>query len=224
MTIKSTTKSLASSGLAAAPPNSGRQQRRVNRTRHTLMQAARAVFSEKGLDLTTIEDITKRADVGKGTFYYHFPNKEELIRELTRNLLAELVGAIKSEVNSSTKLERTLECIIQAHINFFKRRWEDYVIYFRSRADLAIGERREGIESPFVDYLGCIEQLVDAAIQQRAAPTNLRRIACAIAGFVSGYYSFALIDMNGDQIEKSVRTMRSSLVAGMTKFVREATS
>jgi len=56
-----------------------RQQLRVSRTRQKLLDAASNLFAEKGLDLTTIDDITERADVGKGTFYYHFKNKEGLI-------------------------------------------------------------------------------------------------------------------------------------------------
>ncbi len=43
------------------------------------MDVARSVFAEKGIDPATIDDITERADVGKGTFYYHFKNKEEII-------------------------------------------------------------------------------------------------------------------------------------------------
>jgi AcrR family transcriptional regulator len=46
-----------------------RRERRASATRQRLLDAARAVFAEKGLDLTSIGDITERADVGKGTFY-----------------------------------------------------------------------------------------------------------------------------------------------------------
>jgi len=49
-----------------------RQSRRVKATRLKLLNAARDMFAEKGFDSTTIDDITERADVGKGTFYYHW--------------------------------------------------------------------------------------------------------------------------------------------------------
>ncbi len=67
-----------------------RQQRRVGRTRQKLLEAASSLFAEKGLDLTTINDITERADVGKGTFYYHFKNKEGLLKVLINKVLGEL--------------------------------------------------------------------------------------------------------------------------------------
>lgn len=223
MVVKSTTKS-ASLAPHKAHQRTDRRTRRVNRTRLRLMEAARAVFAEKGLDLATINNITERADVGKGTFYYHFHNKGELVRELIRDLMAELAEAIRTRVNSTAELQRVLESIIQAHIDFFKGRWEHYVIYFLCRADFILEEGYEGTKSPFVDYLTCIENAVDSAIQRRVPPANLRRIACAIAGFVSGYYSFALIDMKSSQIEQSVQVMRGALVTGLAEFINEAVS
>lgn len=52
-----------------------RQDRRTRATRRRLLKAARELFAEKGMDLTTIDDITQRADLAKGTFYYHFSDK-----------------------------------------------------------------------------------------------------------------------------------------------------
>jgi AcrR family transcriptional regulator len=46
--------------------------------RDELMNAAETLFLEKGLGPTRIEEITQRAGVAKGTFYLHFPSKEEV--------------------------------------------------------------------------------------------------------------------------------------------------
>ncbi|NCO43303.1 MAG: helix-turn-helix transcriptional regulator, partial [Armatimonadetes bacterium] len=75
-----------------SPPQRSRQARRVTITRQKLLEAARTAFAERGLDLTRIDEITERADVGKGTFYYHFSGKEELIRQLLKTVMGELVG------------------------------------------------------------------------------------------------------------------------------------
>jgi AcrR family transcriptional regulator len=186
------------------------------------MDAAQTVFAEKSINLATIDDITKRADLGKGTFYYHFRNKEKLVRELIRDLMRQLADTIRSEVKGITSLEDVLDRIISTHVEFFSDRWSDYVLYFQGRADLALEEGYEGIESPFVEYLECIEEVVDSAIKRRVSSSNLRRIACAVAGFVSGYYSFALIEMKSNQIEKSMQSMRGALVAGLAEFINEA--
>ena len=45
------------------------------------MEAARAAFAESGADLP-MEEIARRAGVGIGTVYRHFPNKEALLDAL----------------------------------------------------------------------------------------------------------------------------------------------
>jgi AcrR family transcriptional regulator len=50
-----------------------------------ILDAALAVFAERGLAAARLEDIAKRAGLSKGTIYLYFPNKEELFREVIRN-------------------------------------------------------------------------------------------------------------------------------------------
>jgi AcrR family transcriptional regulator len=59
-----------------------RRERKKQETRQALLQAALALFHDKGYDETTVEEITGRADVAKGTFFNYFPSKEALLGEL----------------------------------------------------------------------------------------------------------------------------------------------
>lgn len=52
------------------------------RTRLSLLEAAVAVFSERGVESATIQDITQAARVAAGTFYNHFKAKDELLSAL----------------------------------------------------------------------------------------------------------------------------------------------
>lgn len=53
--------------------------RRVQRTRQLLHKALIELVKEKGFDAITIQDITERANLGRTTFYLHYPGKEELM-------------------------------------------------------------------------------------------------------------------------------------------------
>ncbi|MFN8375405.1 MAG: helix-turn-helix domain-containing protein [Anaerolineae bacterium] len=55
-----------------------REDRRVDRTRALLQQALMELIREKGYDAVTIQDITDRANVGRATFYLHYPSKDAL--------------------------------------------------------------------------------------------------------------------------------------------------
>lgn len=55
----------------------------ARRNRERILESARLVFAESGAD-AQIDDVARRADVGVGTVYRHFPTKEALMVELLR--------------------------------------------------------------------------------------------------------------------------------------------
>jgi len=67
-----------------------RHQRRRIQTRKGLVQAAVELVIEKGYEAVTIQDITDRADLGRGTFYVHFKDKEDVVWSAIQGLILEL--------------------------------------------------------------------------------------------------------------------------------------
>jgi len=59
----------------------------ARRNREKVLAAARAVFAEQGVD-AQMDDVARRADVGVGTVYRHFPTKDALLNALTDELFA----------------------------------------------------------------------------------------------------------------------------------------
>lgn len=97
------------------PP--GRRERNKLRMRERIYGAAMSLFVEKGFDQTTVEEITERADVARGTFFNHFQHKEALITEWSidrQHRLAEKLSAARSsETSFSTTLERCIAALIE---------------------------------------------------------------------------------------------------------------
>ena len=50
--------------------------------RNTILNEAEKLFIEEGFEKTTVKDIAARAGVAKGTFYYYFDTKEDIISSL----------------------------------------------------------------------------------------------------------------------------------------------
>lgn len=67
-----------------------RFERRKQATRQALTQAAADLLLARGYDAVTVQDITDRADVGRGTFYIHFKDKEDIIWAILRDQFAPL--------------------------------------------------------------------------------------------------------------------------------------
>jgi AcrR family transcriptional regulator len=58
----------------------GRRAESAERTRERIVEATMALHRERGIAATTMKDIARRADVGVGTVYHHFPTYEDAIR------------------------------------------------------------------------------------------------------------------------------------------------
>jgi AcrR family transcriptional regulator len=71
-------------------PSPSRHERRRQQTRKLLIQTAVQLVLEKGYDAVSIQDITDRADLGRGTFYIHFKDKEEIVWSAIQSLILEL--------------------------------------------------------------------------------------------------------------------------------------
>jgi AcrR family transcriptional regulator len=65
--------------------NLTRHQRRRMRTREKLKQAALELLLERGYEQLSVQAITERADLGRGTFYLHFKNREDAVWALVED-------------------------------------------------------------------------------------------------------------------------------------------
>lgn len=77
-------------------PPADRRQRRSADIRERLFRAALKLFSEKGIEDTTVEDITNAADVGKGTFFNYFPSKDHILIAFSEMQLSKLHAAVET--------------------------------------------------------------------------------------------------------------------------------
>ncbi|TDK39634.1 TetR/AcrR family transcriptional regulator [Rhizobium deserti] len=81
------------SALPTAPsPTPAKLRADARRNRDKLVETAAAAFSENGVE-TSLEDIARRAGVGIGTLYRHFPTREHLVETVYRRELESLASA-----------------------------------------------------------------------------------------------------------------------------------
>lgn len=97
-------------------------QKRNELTMNRIFDSAEVLFSEKDFYDVKIEEIAKKAEVGKGTIYTYFKSKEELLFKcLVRNIednrrtLLEILSANKD-------FESALHIIFYVTFNFFQKK------------------------------------------------------------------------------------------------------
>jgi AcrR family transcriptional regulator len=65
------------------------------RNRERVLEAAEAVFNAEGVAAST-EEVARRAGVGIGTVFRHFPDKQALLQAVVRRRLETLLGSARS--------------------------------------------------------------------------------------------------------------------------------
>ena len=76
------------------------RQRRKEARPQELLDAALALFVEKGFAATRSEEVAQRAGVSKGTLYLYYPSKEELFKAVVRQTLSALIAEGQEAVGS----------------------------------------------------------------------------------------------------------------------------
>lgn len=102
--------------MARAQRTSRAERARVRRSEARpgeLVEAALALFSERGFAATRLEDVAARAGVSKGTVYLYFDGKEQLFEAVVRQAVSPNIERIESLVESfDGKTEDMLRVLI----------------------------------------------------------------------------------------------------------------
>lgn len=97
-----------------------RKERERERRRQQIIVAAKHVFSQKGFNKATMEDIADEAELSPGTLYLYFKNKEELYASLSLRILQYLqirVGDVHREAGPgpNEKLDALIEAMYDVY-------------------------------------------------------------------------------------------------------------
>lgn len=97
-----------------------------------LMGAAQALFLEKGVDATTISEITEAAGVAKGTFYVYFPSKHEMLQALAERYVREFVAQLEGAIAACEPDDwiGKLRAWVQANVATYLRTYRVHDIVF----------------------------------------------------------------------------------------------
>jgi AcrR family transcriptional regulator len=95
-----------------------RREREQSMRRESIINAARQLFDEKGVDLTTVEEIAARAEVGKGTIYSYFQSKEQIYIAILENGLDVLKERMERAMENPASAEDALHRMYDVFIKF----------------------------------------------------------------------------------------------------------
>lgn len=189
-----------------------RTQRRVLQTRARLLRSALKLFCQKGVEATTIEDITEGADLGKGTFYRHFPTKEDAVSAIVQDAVGRLVERIRAKPTAQQSPSDVLADLVRAHVLHFQAGRAEFAVILQSRLMQKLEAEGAGLDEPLRGYLGELDRQMSAPAPGGMSRGKVRGLACALMAFVSLALSLTPAGMAEQQIEASIGPLRRAFV------------
>jgi TetR/AcrR family transcriptional regulator len=114
----------------------GGTTRRAARTRAAILDAAEAIFAERGFAATRLEDVAERVGIRRASIVYYFKDKRELYDAVLDEVFAGLERRIVSALSSLDPLPERVEAGVCA--------WVDYVGTRPTTARLLLREVADG--------------------------------------------------------------------------------
>lgn len=148
-----------------------RKEREKERRRQQIIVAAKRVFSEKGFNKSTMEDIASEAELSPGTLYLYFKNKEELYASLSLRILQFLHIRVE-HVNNETSLgpEQKLDQLIEAMYDVYSFDPLIIINMFHLQSSETLKNLSEGVLSQIEELsrksIGAISKVFEEGIQK----------------------------------------------------------
>jgi AcrR family transcriptional regulator len=134
------------------------RQPRSQRTQESLLDAAAVLFSEKGVDATSVADVAARAGCSVGAVYHHFRDKGALLHAVFDRMAEELRSTTREAVEPSRWEGASIGDVLRGYLEFSLAIGRDRPVSKRaaalaSRSDPALRERYAGLRAEMYEAL-----------------------------------------------------------------------
>ena len=111
-----------------------RRKREKDKRRNRIIQAAEKVLFTKGYQAATMDDVATEAELGKGTLYLYFKNKEELILALLVRLRMRMIVRFDEAILEASSGKDLLERYAEAYCDIVEEERHKIMLSFRMLA------------------------------------------------------------------------------------------
>ncbi len=146
-----------------------RREREKLARKKAILEAARSLLFEKGLNATSVPQIAKRAELAVGTIYTYYTSKEEIFAGLQEEGLGILYEKIEQACQESDSLFDKFRSIANAFRKFTEEQKDyfDIINYFLSTPRILLGdELKRQVDQHGKKILNAIETIINQGIKK----------------------------------------------------------
>ncbi|MBZ0217252.1 MAG: TetR/AcrR family transcriptional regulator [Fimbriimonadaceae bacterium] len=134
------------------------KERRYDRRKREIIDAAAKVFAEKGFHGASTKDIAVSLGIQQGSLYHYFRSKSEALEEVCRVGVEGFVAGARAILQSEMTSAEKISAAIANHLLPMKTR-QDYVVVFINERHHVPKPKRRRVEQSSAQYEEIIERI-----------------------------------------------------------------
>lgn len=189
---------------------------RSSTKRKQILDAAAAIFSQKGFHQARMDEIAVAAQVAKGTLYYNFSSKSLLFAATVTEGMEQIVRQVRAELISDLPFPEHFHTVVTAIVRLYLQHSDLAHIIFNeisSGIDDAVLVEIERVRSRFIEFIA--EMLAWGQQKGYIKDLDLKLSAVALAGVIDSVCGYLLQHPDEASEEKVVATLSDILSTGL---------
>jgi AcrR family transcriptional regulator len=188
----------------------------MKKHRESILKAAGAVFSRKGFHGASVEEIARKAGVGKGTIYLYFEDKTRLFAATVTEGMEQMIGQLRSQLNSDLPFMEHLRQMIENNVDVY-RNFGDLMKIVATELTRGIDKKVlaeiEAVRDRYVDFIA--ETLENGHRLGYVRAVDFRLVAQAIVGSLDGFFRFPMSMKSEEDRDRIVDTLYQLVSGGL---------
>jgi AcrR family transcriptional regulator len=129
-----------------------------------ILRAAETIFSERGYQATTLDDLAVAAKISRATFYSYFPSKDELLRRMYRQVISTTQASIERIAREDLPAPEKLRRIVRFLVSYLATHKPLMQVFFSELLSLPSAMSRSVTQANRA-FCAVIEQVVEEGVR-----------------------------------------------------------
>lgn len=135
----------------------------MNNTKRKIFDSAIELFSKKGYDSSSMDEIASNAEVAKGTLYYHFKSKEDLFGFIIEEIINIIYKGAHDRAHDISNPLQKIEAICRYEMEIALEKRSLFKMFLSELWSKQI--RQEEVRKKIKEYIFLMVQLIEEAQQ-----------------------------------------------------------
>lgn len=198
-----------------------RKERERQRRQREFLETAEEIFSQKGFQGTTIQEISEKSEFAVGSIYHMFRNKDEIYTALLGMRMEEYLSKLEDSIEGCRDPVEKIRTLIETKFRFFSEHKPFLRLFLDTTLSSDDNLQFNGVEQligRYEEYLGLLAGIFEEGIKRKLFCGNDPiGMALAMEGMVRSFTTYMIRHEEDGAPLPEFSTVREILLRGILK-------